>query len=311
MQLLNDGLLNIFSNFIPNKQITVRPWQAPWIAQSIKIVIRKKNRAYSTFVKTGQPEDRREGIENMVSQISNLIEDVKNNYFIKLGERLSNPITGIKSYWSLVNKVLNKAKIPLFPLLLENDVFAMDFTAKAQIFNDYFILQRTSLDTVSEIPLYVQMCAPLLSAFDISEEKILRIIRSLNPNKAHGWDDISICMIKICDTSLLIHLKLIFEACRVQGIFPKVWKRAHVAPVHKKGEKILKTNYRPISLLPIFRKILEKLMFDALYNHLISNNLLNPNQSGFRPGDSTTNQLLSVVHTIFAAFDCNPPLDVR
>ena len=51
-------------------------------------------------------------------------------------------------------------------------------------------------------------------------------------------------------------------------------------------------------------------MFDALYYHLISNNLLNPNQSGFRPGDSTINQLLSIGHTIFAAFDCNPPLDV-
>ena len=84
-----------------------------------------------------------------------------------------------------------------------------------------------------------------------------------------------------------------------------------MVPIHKKGEKNLKTNYRPISLLPIFGKMLEKLMFDALYNHLISNNLLNPNQSGFRPGDSTINQLLSIVHTIYAAFDCNPPCEVR
>ena len=52
-------------------------------------------------------------------------------------------------------------------------------------------------------------------------------------------------------------------------------------------------------------------MFDALYNHLISINLLNPNQSGFRPGNSTINQLISVAHTVFAAFDCNPPLDVH
>ena len=84
-----------------------------------------------------------------------------------------------------------------------------------------------------------------------------------------------------------------------------------VVPVHKKNEKNLKGNYRPISLLPIFGKIFEKLIYDSLYSHLVSHELLNPNQSGFRPGDSTVNQLLSITHTIFKAFDCNPPLDVR
>ena len=73
----------------------------------------------------------------------------------------------------------------------------------------------------------------------------------------------------------------------------------------------MKGNYRPISLLPIFGKILEKLIYDSLYSHLVSHDLLNPNQSGFRAGDSTINQLLSITHTVVKAFDCNPPLDVR
>ena len=73
----------------------------------------------------------------------------------------------------------------------------------------------------------------------------------------------------------------------------------------------MKKNYRPISLLPLFGKMLEKLIFDALYEHLNMHGLLDPNQSGFRPGDSTINQLLTIVHTVFKAFDCNPSLDVR
>ena len=52
-------------------------------------------------------------------------------------------------------------------------------------------------------------------------------------------------------------------------------------------------------------------MYDSLYSHLVSCNLHNPNQSGFRPGDSTINQLICVTHTIFKAFDCHPPRDVR
>ena len=144
----------------------------------------------------------------------------------------------------------------------------------------------------------------------MSDEKILKITRSLHPNKANGWDETSVRMINICDSALIVPLKIMFAKCLTSGIFPDIWKHANVVPVHKKNEKNLKGNYRPISLLRIFGKILEKLIFDSLYSHLVSSELLNPNQSGFRPGDSAINQLISITHTISGALDCNPPLDV-
>ena len=70
-------------------------------------------------------------------------------------------------------------------------------------------------------------------------------------------------------------------------------------------------NYRPISLLPIFGKIFEKIIFNRIYNFLLEEDLLNPNQSGFRPSDSCINQLLAITHEIFEASDCNPRLEVR
>ena len=289
----------------------MRPRQAAWITHNIKTFLRKKNHAYKSFVKKGEPADMLEGIQNMITEGSKLVEDAKQKYFAKVGCTLSNPSTGSKLYWSLVNKMLNKAKIPEIPPLLENDVFVLDFASKAQIFNDYFILQCTTLDTGSDVPHDLPTNCSQLAEFSISDEKILTIIRNLNPNKAHGWDEISVRMIKMCDASLVKPLKLIFEKCLSQGIFPEKWKRANIVPVHKKIEKNLKTNYRPISLLPIFGKVLEKLIFDSLYSHLTSENFLNPNQSGFRPCDSTINQLLSITHTIFEAFDCNPTLEVR
>ena len=112
-------------------------------------------------------------------------------------------------------------------------------------------------------------------------------------------------MIKLSGAALFVPLKITFENCLRCGVFPDVWKYANVVPVHKNNEKNLKGNYRPISLLLIFGKILAKLMYDSLYSHLVSCKLLNPNQSGFRPGYSTVNQLISITHTIFKAFDCN------
>ena len=93
--------------------------------------------------------------------------------------------------------------------------------------------------------------------------------------------------------------------------FPKEWKEANIIPVHKKGDKQLITNYRPVSLLPICGKVFEKIIFNSLFVYLNNNNLLNSNQSGFRPGDSCVNQLISITHDIYKAFDANPSLEVR
>ena len=102
-----------------------------------------------------------------------------------------------------MNTVLNKAKIPIIPPLLENGIFVTDFTEKAQLFNDYFILQCTTIDTGSHIPQDALVTDNMISDFVISDEKILNIIRALNPNKAHGWDEISVRMIKFSDVALV------------------------------------------------------------------------------------------------------------
>ena len=311
VKFLNEVLLNIYSNFIPNKVKSIKPRQAPWITQTVKNFLRKKNRAYKSFMRNGQPDEKLEGIQKMISEGSRLIDDAKRNYFLKAGKALASPGTSSKTYWSLSNTVLNKAKIPIIPPLLENGLFITDFTEKAQLFNDYFILQCTTIDTGSEIPQQTPVTTTLINDFVISEEKILKIIRALNPNKAHRWDEISVRMIKLSDAALVPPLKVVFTNCLRCGIFPQIWKHANVVPVHKKNEKNVKANYRQISLLPVFGKILEKLIYDSLHSHLVSCELLNPNQSGFRPGDSTVNQMISITHTIFEAFDCNPPLDVR
>ena len=309
VKLLNEVLLNIYSNFIPNEVNTIRPRQAPWITLTVKNFLRKKSRAYQSFVRNGQPDDKREGIQNMTSEGSRLIEGAKRNYFLKVGKTF--PGTPSNTYWSLINTVLNKAKIPIIPPLLEDGLFVTDFTEKAQIFNDYFIHQCTTIDTGSSIPERIPVASNLINTVAISEEKILQIIRSLNLNKAHGWDEVSARMIELSDAALVAPLKIIFTNCPGSGIFPQIWNHANLVPVHKKNEKNLKGNYRPNSVLPIFGKILEKLIYDSLYLHLVSSDLLNQNQSGFRPGDSTVNQLISTTYTIFKAFDWNSPLDVR
>ena len=83
-------------------------------------------------------------------------------------------------------------------------------------------------------------------------------------------------------------LSIIFRNSLKDGYFPTAWKKVNVFPIHKKGNKQILSNYRRVSLLPICRKLFEKIIFDTIFQHLMAKNLLNPNQSGFMPGDSSS-----------------------
>ena len=111
--------------------------------------------------------------------------------------------------------------------------------------------------------------------------------------------------------SIVKPLKYLFEASLRAGIFPEDWKKVNIIPFHKKESINCLKNYRPVSLLPTFSKIFERLIFNALFNFFIRNQLFTDRQSGFIPGDSCILQLLSITQEILKSFDSNPPEDVR
>ena len=103
---------------------------------------------------------------------------------------------------------------------------------------------------------------------------------------------ISIRMIKLCGISICKPLEITFQK------FPSEWKKANVVSTFKKGDKQCIKNYCPVSLL-----LVGQLLYNKLFSFFSENNLISPKQSGFRPGDSCTNQLLSIAHEILSVFD--------
>ena len=150
-----------------------------------------------------------------------------------------------------------------------------------------------------------------INCFHATKKEILLTIKSLDPTKVHRCDNLLIRMIKICNESITITLKTIFEESLKYGVFPEICKRAIVVPVHKREDKNLVKNYRPISLLALFGKVFERVIYNSLLNCFISNKLFTPSQSYFVSEDSRIVQLLSIIHEIQNAFDENPTVDVR
>ena len=107
-------------------------------------------------------------------------------------------------------------------------------------------------------------------------------------------------MLLLCDDTAILPLRIIFRNILSTAIYPDMWK---VAPIFKKGDKRLIKTYRQISLLPICGKMFEKIIFNNLYNHLITHHLITKHQSGFELVIPTTIQLIDLATDIYHAFD--------
>ena len=131
--------------------------------------------------------------------------------------------------------VLNNKKIPCIPPIYHNSNYITDFKEKVQIFNNVFAKQCTLVENTSKLPIdSFKRTYNLLSAISFTKDDFAKIIKNLNPNKAHGFDMISIRILKIWGDSILKTLELIFKSGIESGKFPIEWKKANVVPVHKK-----------------------------------------------------------------------------
>ena len=121
----------------------------------------------------------------------------------------------------------------------------------------------------------------------IVELDIAKIIDKFNPNKSAGYDNTGNFIIKKVKTEILKPLTQIFNLSLSSGVVPEKLKVAKVIPIYKKDDSALFSNYRPVSLLPCFSKILERLVFDRCIDYINHHEILNDKQFGFRPKHST------------------------
>ena len=129
---------------------------------------------------------------------------------------------------------------------------------------NFFCKQCTPVANDSTLPTLLETPNETLSSLEIIASDIGKIIKVLKLNKAHGHDEISIRMLKLCESAITKLLYFIFKNCLSSNTFLDVWKKANVIPVHKKGDKQVLQNYLPVSLTLICGKIFEKLIFNAL-----------------------------------------------
>ena len=152
-----------------------------------------------------------------------------------------------------------------------------------------------------------------LNFTDVNEDIILNIINKLPNKKSRGYDHLSTKIIKALKDYLIKPLTLIIILYQIldTGVFPSQLKIAKVIPILKEDDNTIFNNYRPISLLPVLSKVIEKVSCSQINNFFITNNLLYYSQYGFRPGHSTEYAAIEITDRIITAMGKNNiPLNI-
>lgn len=268
-------------------RVTLRRRFPPWFSAAARMALRAKETAFRRLRRNPTPESRADFTEKRKS----FKDECSRSYSTYLSSLVNDFKSNPKRYWSFL-KCFNK-KGSVSPVLKKDGQLVADDRLRASILNDAFS-SKFSCPAVSFYPPAPAYHVPLLNHIDVDHGKVHVILATLNASKACGPDNVSARIIRECAAELSVPLAKLCTMSLLQGTFPKRWKQANIMPIFKKGDRKVPENYRSVSLLPLFGKVLEKIVYDALMSHVSP--VLSSAQHGFLPRRSCDTNLATYLH---------------
>ena len=200
----------------------------------LKGKLTKKYKAFKLY-KNNRMGSNFSNLQKLSQELSELITKRKEDYNRHLANELNEPQLSPKTFWKILETFYNGNKIPLTPPIIVDKKLVSDYEGKANHFNKFFASQCTPIDNDSQIPDSAVFNTKVkLFAITCEGNDILKIIRNLAISKAHGFDDISVRMVKLGDDFLAKPLSIMFQNCINSGVFPDSWEKSNIVPIHKK-----------------------------------------------------------------------------
>ena len=299
-------VLAAIERFIPSK-MTKTKYSSPWIDNSIKRLIKRRDRLYFRARKSSSP-DIKSHYKRFRAHVQKVIRDA---YWKHISGIFSFDMDSAdpdcprknekaKKFWSFV-KSLKKDAFGINSLR-ENGILKTDTLDKANICNRQFESAFNS-ESDTEIPSKGTSPFSPMGEITVDPKGVLKLLNNLNIHKASGPDGLSARVLKECSSEISPMLALIYNESLAQGTVPDDWRQANVAPVFIKGEKYNAANYRPVSLTCICCKTLEHIIVSNINKHLAFESILADCQHGFRSQRSCETQLVQFYHDMVSNLD--------
>ena len=278
--------------------------------KDIAVSVRKKHRLWQRYIETRDGQKYAAYVQAR-NKTNSLIKRYQRETCKLIAESVN---TNPKKFWSHINdKTKIKSEIQnLVKGTLPDGSKNMttSVSEKTEVLSDFFSSVFTLQPPGDVCPEPPRDIRQSMVDVDFSQQQVEDRLAKLNISKSVGHDNIHPHVLKELKSVISLPLSLIFRTSYATGIVPEDWKSANVTAVHKKSDKTIADNYRPISLTSIVCKIMEGIISDALVLHMKTNKLFTNKQFGFLKGRSATLQLLNVLDKWIQLLDNRISIDV-
>ena len=300
-ELLVNKINKVLDKMAPIRTVQVRAKYAPWLSRDTKDLQTSRNNAQKTAAQTDSPEDWRifRALRNQVT--SRLRADKREWEKANLDDKENTPT----EIWSKVRAWLGWGGGGTPTQILSEGQVVTSPAGLSNCMNKFFLNKIKKLrstipgalsDPLSKIKEAMRNRTCSFSIQETSEEDIRKVVSKLKNSAATGVDNIDTKIVKLSAQIIAPALTHIVNLSIRTSTFPDCWKYAKVIPLLKStdSDPLLPKSYRPVALLPVLSKILEKVVFIQLIRYLEENNLVHPNLHGSRSWHNTATALVQL-----------------
>lgn len=294
------------------QHICKRKSLCPWMNSHLSCILKRKNMLYKKFKKNPRNKGLKIKFDEMSSIASEYEIYYRTKYYCKLFEASKNCV---RETWKNINMVTGRKNTyeNFSKLVINGDKVIEDDTQIADHFNEYFSSVGNKLaDSIKSFPNdninkynTLNYCSNTMFLYPTNELEVQAVISKLNVSKGSGHDGIHPKLVKHCTSAIVPIFTVIVNKIFCTGIYPDRLKMACVTPVFKGGCKTDPNCYRPISILPVFNKIIETILKGRLYSFLKKINFLYMKQYGFQQKSGCNIAILELIDKIYSCIDRN------
>lgn len=284
---------DLSTRYIPRRSTLIKIHRSPWIGKEVNEPIKIKRQLYYAGRNTKwKDKSMKKKYRAAKIRASKLVKHSVAHYETSLATSKKNP----KTLFAYINQKAN-VKTGLTSLMNENGQMTHDKHEIAELLNKQFQSVFTEEDGDAPLPHMDSRTEASLSTLNIEEQAVLTHLSALSEYKSVGPDGVSPLVLKKCATAMFFSIKLLFEKSLKEGAVPTKWKQANISAIFKKVDRGRPENYRPISLTSVLGKTMEKLVRQAVVEHLVEHRLIARQQHGFVNRKNCTTNLLETKPT--------------
>ena len=299
VKLLTSKLTFILDTMAPIKTIQMRKKYAPWLSPTTLGLMKERDTLQKVASENKNRDDWKK-FKVVRNKVNNRLKFEESSWQKKKIEDCGKDSSKV---WKSVKGILNFKNSGSPSQLFYNGSFVAKPQEVAEAQNHYFLNKISQIrenmppPVTDPLSLVRSLMAGRTCSFSlrpVHPDEVEEVVTALSNSSSFGLDLIDTYIIKLVKLEILPALTHIINLSLAKNEFPTAWKKSKIIPLHKKGDTLNPKNYRPVAIIPVFSKILERVVFNQMVEYLTRNQLIHPNHHAYRSHHNTTTALIQL-----------------